>query len=418
MKKAIIMTVGGSPDPLTKTINRENPDLVIFITTQETDNIDMPIIMENTASRFRSKRVIIDNFNDIRECYEKTKEALAYLDNEKDEFNIKADITGGTKPMAGALSILANEKGFEFIYVGGRERTRKGRGYVKKGAEEFFEAENLNRLHAEILKRKVPVLINNYHYQAAADYIESEIKEIPENLHPLYECIRNICRGYNHWDNWNHQEAIRTFKKECEFTSVGSSFRLIGEDKIADFVTKTENMVNFLGELNRNSLKKKVIISDLLIKDILANAKRRMKEGNYDDAIIRLYKSLEMKAKGELFNEYGIDNSDVDPEKINDVGLRKNIIKNNHNKKEDKYKIGLYKSYTVLKSKGNRFGDKFYSKEYKYYKKNIAFNRNNSWLIHDNLTVKLENFKSLFKTTLKFLEIDESEIPGFPRLEL
>jgi len=51
---------------------------------------------------------------------------------------------------------------------------------------------------------------------------------------------------------------------------------------------------------------------DLLIADILNNARRRMKEGKYDDAMARLYRTVELIAQYRLKMKYEIDTSDVD----------------------------------------------------------------------------------------------------------
>jgi hypothetical protein len=50
--------------------------------------------------------------------------------------------------------------------------------------------------------------------------------------------------------------------------------------------------------------------------DLIANARRRAEEGFYDDAVGRLYRTMEMLAQFELLTKYDQDTSDIDLSKV------------------------------------------------------------------------------------------------------
>ena len=56
----------------------------------------------------------------------------------------------------------------------------------------------------------------------------------------------------------------------------------------------------------------------ILILDVFHNASRRSNEGNYDDAVARLYRCLEMLEQHLLFMEHNLLTSDIDIEDLRD----------------------------------------------------------------------------------------------------
>jgi len=133
-------------------------------------------------------------------------------------------------------------------------------------------------------------------------------------------------------------------------------------------------------------------ISEDVLADIFNNARRRFDEGKFDDALSRLYRLTEMLAQWELTKPpIEIDASDVDiqkiPPELRDYyeGLRE---------KDGSIKIGLKKSYELLKLFGSSLGEQFLKDE----KIQILLTkRNNSILAHGTEPISREACQSLFE---------------------
>lgn len=115
-----------------------------------------------------------------------------------------------------------------------------------------------------------------------------------------------------------------------------------------------------------------------MLASILNNARRREDENKFDDAVARLYRSLELIAQIRLSKEYGIDSSNIDI----DV-LRQNNVDEDYLSEiniSDEIKFGLTADYELLAKLNDELGD-FYL-ENKNQIRNILKFRNNSILAH------------------------------------
>ena len=115
-----------------------------------------------------------------------------------------------------------------------------------------------------------------------------------------------------------------------------------------------------------------------MLASILNNARRREDENKFDDAVARLYRSLELIAQIRLSKEYGIDSSNVDI----DV-LRQNNVDEDYLSEiniSDEIKFGLTADYELLAKLNDDLGD-FYLKNKKQIRNILKF-RNNSILAH------------------------------------
>jgi len=60
-----------------------------------------------------------------------------------EDVRLVADITGGTKVMSSALTLVMMEHNHSrFAYVGGESRTKNGLGVVESGRETFMRQDN------------------------------------------------------------------------------------------------------------------------------------------------------------------------------------------------------------------------------------------------------------------------------------
>ena len=152
-----------------------------------------------------------------------------------------------------------------------------------------------------------------------------------------------------------------------------------------------------------------------ILGSLINNARRRAEETKYDDAIARLYRSLELIAQIKL-NEYGIDTSDVELDILNKHGVEQEF-------KPDfsgKIKLSLVQDYELLNNLGDDLGE-FYIKNKDEFLATIS-SRNNSILAHGLNSQTEKQYVKFRDLILKFASvlnpemdvyIHETEFPEF-----
>jgi hypothetical protein len=131
MPKILIVTVGGSFQPIITAIHSLQPDRVIFIASDGEKGSKSQVIGEGTPcevrrgaevierlpniptqveldDRFQAKRdlILVQNPDDLSECYPKIHVFIRNLQQEASH-EIMADYTGGTKTLSAALVMAA-----------------------------------------------------------------------------------------------------------------------------------------------------------------------------------------------------------------------------------------------------------------------------------------------------------------------
>jgi CRISPR-associated protein (Cas_Cas02710) len=130
MPKILIVTVGGSFQPIATSIHSLQPDRVIFIASDGEKGSKSQVIGEGTpceirrgaevlerlpniptqvglGKNFQSDRdlILIQNPDDLAECYRKIKGCIESLQQDSNE--IMADYTGGTKTLSASMVLAA-----------------------------------------------------------------------------------------------------------------------------------------------------------------------------------------------------------------------------------------------------------------------------------------------------------------------
>ena len=104
--KAMLISVGGTPEPLLKSIEHHQPEFVCFFASQGTNHISVKVcdLLGDTAGGIRFATELVDNENDLLECHQKAENAVKRIHAggyAKDQ--VVVDYTGGTKNMSVAL---------------------------------------------------------------------------------------------------------------------------------------------------------------------------------------------------------------------------------------------------------------------------------------------------------------------------
>lgn len=316
--------------------------------------------------------VLISNVDEFNECFTPLKEKIKEYDN----YEVLIDYTSGTKTMTMSAAICSVLYHKELVMVAGS----RGPNGLVKSLTEIPKPQNLYQAYDEILFNDFKVYFNSMRFESAGDTLD-KIVDL-ENK----EGYLNLTRGYQAWDLFDHKKARELLtSKEVQELGLGSLLK---------------DNLSILGMLGDPHQKDK---SDLMVADLLNNARRRGDENKFDDAVARLYRCVELIAQCTL-EEKGILTSNVDESKLSPLTLSNMVLKKG---RDGKIKLGLHESYTLLRYEGHDLGIYF---ENSKKLKNLLKKRNDSILAHGLVPIKKEDYESLLEKTISLGE------KAYPRL--
>lgn len=411
MPKGMIISVGGSPEPIIKTIEEHRPEFICFFASQDTVEYirDVKKALQGKDFKIRDKKIIVDNVNDLVHCYKRACDSLSIMDLEgilPEE--IVVDYTGGTKTMTASLALAALTKGARFSYVGGEKRTKNGVGIVLNGFEKIEEGLSPWQLYAVDEKQRIAQYFNSYQFDAALSLISQIKSKVEKKQRLLFDKIEIITHAYKNWDMFNHIEAIKDLSSGTK--GLKEYLEISGDDKLQGFYKKVKESLEFLEQLQKKT-KQFHRLHIILVADLIANAARRAKERKFDDATARLYRALEMFGQIIFLKTFGCSSSEVPPEKIPEK-LRDEYIAR-YERTENRLQLPLFATFRLLREKGNKYGMLFFEKE-EIFKKLIDA-RNNSMLAHGLKSISENTFRKFLDLLVDIFNL--KYLLEFPNLE-
>ena len=407
MTKVMILSVGGSPEALVASLNYHKPDLVCFLTSQ--DSIEMvPEVKETLTCNFKDHKFMVADADDLIGCYQKVVECSDYIKREGIEPDqVIVDLTGGTKVMSSSLALLAVSKGYYISYVGGTQRNKCGLGTVIKGTEKVFEQVNPWDALAINDRKLAGSFANCCQFEAAEISFKSALEKVKDpGIRRYLSGMLFAVKAYAFWESFQHKYAVDWLKKSIVELTPYVDMKV--DQSARDLLSQLEASLQFLNRLLEESrgLNDKC---QMILLDLLGGARRRSQCGMYDEAVARLYRSL------EYFGQLGLDKhgipetGDIKPKQIPE-SIRKEYIRKFS--KGGTLKVPLEACFMLLREKGDPIGERYINNKTKLMK--LINSRNNSILAHGFSPVKKETFDKFLALVLKFTEINESELPRFP----
>lgn len=369
----LFMTVGkGSDQPdilahgLYTCIDQTHTDWVVFFASEESKEDMVPRIKEKYYENKNLELdhcdiVEIEKIDDFDYIFNKIKDQILKY---QDTHRIFINYTSGTKTMTMTAGLISALYGKDLISVRGK---RDDDGYIIPGTEQVNNL-NLYKYKDILLIRKLKELFNTNRFEAGK-LLLSDITGETINK----DVYLKLFEAYYSFDIVDFKSAKQFFNSK------------LFNQACPDLSTK---------QLGKNSKALNIINTDghdercyYILASILNNARRRADESKYDDAIARLYRSLEYIAQIQLDKKYGIDTSDVDVDLIlnnaNVDGKTKMIYKNKKDKSEKNSRpvtIGLKEDYNLLYAFKDSIG-KYYKSKEKVIDDKLRF-RNQSILAH------------------------------------
>ncbi|HOU51741.1 MAG: TIGR02710 family CRISPR-associated protein [Smithella sp.] len=401
MKKVMIMSLGGSPEPLRKSLAEHQPHILIFFASHDSV-IKSGEVLQGLATKPKTETEITENPNSLYECYKAAKRCIdRAARREIPEQDIIVDYTGGTKVMSAALLLATAGHAFGFNYVGGDERSKDGLGVVQNGHEQMYEDMNPWAAFAEEERRQIVTLFNARRYTAVIQILDLCKRQLPAQIGAFFQFVRPLANGFLFWEQFRHKEALDCLKKGA--TLADDYLKHYADEHYTRLREELQNHINYLADLltKTNGMQ---ISNMILIKELINNARRRMDDKRFDDAAARIYRALELYGQICFEKTVGCANDRVKPAKIPEE-LREEFIRKYRDPQTDMMKLPLQATFTVLRAAGHDAGQRFFECEKKI--KDIQSARNKSILAHGIQPVSERAAQSILETVTDFVQMKE-----------
>jgi hypothetical protein len=312
MKSFLLLTVGGSPQPLITSIRSNQPEFVWFICSGDgpktkgsyveavgsglvcrscvkIDHPDLPCIATQAgvpAGQFDHIR--ISNFDNLNDCYLCCLKLIERLHSESPDAKLIIDYTGGTKSMTAGLAAAALDDGrCDIVLVTGARQDLR----AVTDQTQFVRPVQVWDAQVKRTLKQVEAMLCRFDYTGAARLLDDTSRRYASDS--TVQTIQSwllACRAFEAWDRFDHTTARA----------------LLQPDK--------PHWKNYLGFL--------AMLLDgkghgwELVEDLLLNAQRRAAQQRFDDAVGRLYRALELTAQVWLAKRHGVVTGHVDLERV------------------------------------------------------------------------------------------------------
>lgn len=433
MKKVLIVSVGGSYEPVVTAIREIKPDRVVFLCSGGTcRNSSVSQVMgEGTPCELRrgaevikkepnilvqtgykesfdkeKDLIIVEDPDEIIDCYKKIEEKMSGIREEDPDCSIFADYTGGTKTMSAALAMASMDYNISSLFV----TTTGRRNLIKVETGQFPKRIGTSIIHHKRrLKQILPAMIRQYNYPAAIEELKTVLMEceLPnEEQKKLGENL-NLYKGLDAWDNFEHLAALELLEP------------LMGKEKIKFLAIFLKKVIASRKKIdnNYNTEGQKVIFGHgyEVIEDLLLNAQRRAHQNRYDDAVGRIYRALELTAQIRLKTKFGLLTGDIDINNKNIQNLQEECRSYLQKKRNDDniIQIALKDSLILLNDLDDETGKRFNANRSRIL--DVLKIRNNSLFAHGFNPVGEGDYRRIEETIGGFIRDSIEEVRGNQR---
>jgi CRISPR-associated protein (TIGR02710 family) len=431
MKTVLLVTVGGSHQPIVTAIQTLNPDRVIFICSDGPKGSISQVTgkgspcevrkgsevierLPNIPTQMRLRDfdpdrdvVLLHNPDDFAECYAAITRKIAEINQTEAGLVLMADYTGGTKTMSVTLALSALDFGAKLMLTTGdrRDLIRVNRGEMTE------QASIAPVVMQRVLEQDIPAMVADYNYAAALQKLrqlrvnQDGSPEMRNKIRQLFD----LCSAFDAWDRFDHLEAWEALRPWMKIRLVSSLGRFLKQ------VIHSRGLLDNTFESAEGSKGHGYEI----VQDLLLNAQRRAHQQRYDDAVGRAYRALELLAQVRLNQEYGIQTGNVNIALLPETLRPQYEAHRSHN---GKIELPLLRSYQLLTQlEGDPVGQLFQARE-SLIKDSLKI-RNASLFAHGFRPITRPDFEQTIETTwIRFIQdtltelVGSSQAPAAPQL--
>lgn len=409
MPKIMIMSLGGSPEPLARSIEANRPERIVFLASHDSiakagkvfEPLDFKPYAEYEITQ--DPNILFESYRAARRCVDRVKKHGVRPQD------VTVDYTGGTKVMTAALILATIGEPYRFNYVGGEQRNKEGLGTVKDGYEKLFREMSPWSIFAEEERRQVVTLFNRRRFAAVLEIIDCCSNDLPVQIESYFRFVRPVAEGLLLWEQFDHAAGLRRLDKGL--LALKDYLKAYPDKDLEAFSNPLQECRDFLDRViaETNGLKRLHLV---LVEDLLNNAGRRIVDKRYDDAAARIYRALELYGQIYFEDVAGCSNAKVKPEIIPEE-LREEFTRKYRDPRSRFLKLPLTATFHYLKTVGHDAGIRYFERAKEL--KNITSNRNQSILAHGIKPIKEHACSSIFGTVSNFVQVTEFfDFPALP----
>lgn len=344
-KTILILTVGGSHQPILKSIEAAPTAHIHFLCSQDQGRAkgsylqvigegkilksrpdlpgpDLPNIA--TLAKLEPERFHVHqiaHFDNLSDCY---LDALRIIEQSRGgdpEARVVVDYTGGTKSMSAGLAAAALDDGRCEIRLVSGMRANLDR---VSDRSEFVRPVGVLDLQARRGLAHASVFLERYDYASAARVLEDTLaRYTSQEMEQRVATACSLCRAFDAWDRFDHRAARQLFDP-------------IGRGVVDEY----KAFLCAVSEKKGHGFE--------LVEDLLRNVERRAAQGRYDDAVGRLYRAVELAAQQWLKLRHEIDTGNVALERVPE-SARGDWI-DERGKPGEPLKMGLRNAWTLIRA--------------------------------------------------------------------
>lgn len=373
---ALVLTIGtGNKErleeslytPLTKSIKDGEWREIVLLPSQATEEGAEVLRQRFPDLRINTYSLPNPNMeNNADACFAHFNDVLGKLLREYKREEIVIDFTRGTKGMSAALVLAAVRHNIpQMRYIGG---PRDEHGAVIAGKEEIATLNAVQATGRRLLDDARHLLRQGDF--AAIPKLLSDFSNLPEGLRREGAMLLERAEFYGAWDRLAYREA----------TKLGKAFAK--DSALHDAVDWTRKLADVPERSNHSDMSRWL---KKIACDLLENGRRRVRDQQFEDALLRAYRVLELIGQFRLFCR-GYDTASIDPED--------NLVKELEGRLKKKKSHGFGENgkgrYTAARTTAARFlehigdplGRQLFDFGEKTYGALTATRRNHSILVH------------------------------------
>ena len=403
--RVLAITVGGSPDPVVTSIVGHKPGFTLFFVTDGPHGgsqrllsqeacAGQGIVRQTSLSEGAYRAVVIQHPDDFASCYRTVRAALLSEKAEFPDAEFIADYTGGTKTMTAAMAAAASHLGWKLSLVVA-PRDDLNRAHLVGAAV----VQSIAPLILDEVSERVRLLFVSRNYEGAEAVLTEALRNLALDPTQREDLIRvvNLVRGLGEWDRMAYAEGYR-YMQACGVIC--------------------NEVLPHLAELAKFAQSGSCPPYEL-VWDLVGNAKGRAAQGRHEDAILRLYRAVELLAQVRLHEKYHLDTGDLDLEKIPGP-LREELAA--RRSEREQVTAGLVDAYRILAALGDPLG-KLYESVWDKRIRNLLSLRNKAFMEHGFRPLGEEEWRKAHEIACNFLAAGAEaikvrmEIPSQPTWE-
>ncbi len=290
------------------------PQKVCFICTENGEKYALPQIISYSklSPEMYVKDVVEYAGMDTSEVYEKIKRVIEMFKGKK----IAVDLTYGKRVMIASAAIVCDFFGCDMIYID--EEWMEDIRIGVPGTERLVKVKNPLHLFGEIEHYHAFELFNRYEYATAFKLFEGLMSRVPDPRE--FEVMSLISQAYRFWDSMNFKNSFHilndAYNKILQYNlRLKETGQIVANLKVMKVLEVAQSGMKLI-----DLLKDDKFVLHLLL-DIYCNASRRAEQSQFEDALARLYRCIEVISQHRLA-KMNIDTSSLDSNRMEAISQK------------------------------------------------------------------------------------------------